>query len=913
MGEESKMEFLSITIDGKPIKAEKGSTILEAALENGIDIPHLCYQKGLSSVGVCRLCGVKIKPTMRHIAACTTEATDGMEIVAYDEDLNRERRLIIELLLAQHKHDCMVCESNGLCELQKYAYQFGVDPKNLRFPNPEYTEPVDDSSEVIIRDLNKCIVCGRCVRACYEISVQKVLNFYGRGGIEDFSPKINLIAGFNQPLGDTTCVSCGACVQACPTGAITEKAAHFQGRSWEFEKIRTTCPYCGVGCQMELWVKDNKIVKVYGCEDGPDNKGALCVKGRFGLDFVNHPDRLTKPLIKKNGKFEEADWEEALNLVAGKFKELKDKHGGDVLTGLSSAKCTNEENYLFQKFIRTCFDTNSVDHCARLCHASTVAGLAKAFGSGAMTNSVRDCIEKANVIFLIGSNTTEQHPVMGCLIKHVVEYNGTKLIVADPRKIELTEYADIWLRQRCGTDVALLNGFMNVIINEGLYDNEFVENRTENFEELKRVVLKYTPEKIEDITGVPKEKIIESARLYAKADKASILFSMGITQHTTGTDNVLSTANLAMLTGNIGKEGTGINPLRGQNNVQGACDMAALPPFLPGYQKISVPEVIKKFEKAWGVKLPSGEGLTVMEMIDEASKGKIKGMYIMGENPMLSAPNLHHVKEGLKNLEFLVVQDIFLTETAELADIVLPGCCFAEKEGTFTNTCRRVLPLHKAVTPPGESKQDWEIICEIGKRMGYEITYSHPSEIMEEIADLTPSYGGIHYDRLDKGESLQWPCPNREHPGTPILHTEIFTRGKGLFTGIDYKPAKELPEEDYPFTLTTGRLLYHFHTATMTRHSKALDAIVPEGFVEVNPKDAEKLGIKDGEFTIVSSRRGKIKIKANITDKVDVGTVFLPFHFKEAAANLLTIDALDPVAKIPEYKVCAVKVERFHK
>ena len=895
------MGAVNITIDGKPIQAEEGSTIMEAALANGIKIPHLCYQKGLSIAGACRVCMVKIKDRPGMEASCTTEIAQGMEVTTTDEEIDEARRLIVELILSEHEHNCLVCESNGQCELQDLAYQLGID--KIRFPVNKSVEPIEDSSQVILKDPNKCILCGRCVRACAELTVQKVLDFAARGAATF------LISGLDQPLVDTDCVSCGACIQACPTGALTEKLARFQGRSWELRKMQTICPYCGVGCQIELNIKNDKIVKVYGVEEGSDNKGHLCVKGRFGFDYVHHKDRLTTPLIKRKGKFEPASWDEALNLVATKFKELRKKYGGDALAGLSSAKCTNEENYLFQKFIRICFGTNNVDHCARLCHASTVAGLARAFGSGAMTNSIRG-FEKADVILVTGSNTTETHPVLGNYFKHLVVYNSTKLIVVDPRAIELTEYAEIWLRQKSGTDVAWINGLMNIIIQESLYDKEFVENRTENFDEFRKVVSKYTPEKVEEISGIPEEKLVAAARMYGKADRGSIVFAMGITQHTTGTDNVLSLANLAMLCGNVGREGSGVNPLRGQNNVQGACDMGALPDVYPGYQKVSEAQTREKFEKSWGVKLSPKEGLTVVEIIDAASKGEIKGLYIMGENPMLSDPNLNHVREGLKNLDFLVVQDIFLTETAELADVVLPGVSFAEKEGTFTNTGRRIQLLHKAISEIGNSRDDWKIIMGISRRMGYPMAYHSPGEIMDEIASLTPIYGGVHFDRLGK-EGLQWPCPSRQHPGTPYLHKDKFTRGKGLFTPVDYIPPAELPDEEYPFLLSTGRILYHFHTGSLSRRSKPLDGIVPEGFLEISPQDAEKLRIKDNDWVRVSSRRGKIKVKVKITHRVDKGVVFMTFHFAESAANLLTNDALDPVAKIPEYKVSAVKIERI--
>jgi len=892
---------INLTIDGKLIKAKEGSFILEVALDNEIEIPHLCYQSGLSSAGACRVCLVKVKDRPELITSCTTEVSEGMKVITEDEEIIKARRLMVELILSEREHNCLICEKNGDCELQDLVYELGID--NIRFPVNKRVEKTEDSSQVILRDPNKCILCGRCVRACAEVTVQEVLDFAERGG------KTFIAAGLDEKLADTDCVSCGACVQACPTGALTEKLARFQGRSWEFRKVETTCPYCGVGCQIELNIKNDRIVKVYGVDNGSPNRGHLCVKGRFGLDYVHHKERLTTPMIKKKGKFIEASWEEALELVAHRFKELKDEYGSDSLAGLSSAKCTNEENYLFQKFIRVCFGNNNVDHCARLCHASTVAGLGRAFGSGAMTNSIKEW-EKSDVVLVTGSNTTEAHPVIGYYLKYLATYQGLKLIVIDPRAIELTKYAKIWLRQKNGTDVAWINGLMNIIIQEGLYDEGFVENRTENFAQFKKIVSRYTPKKVEEITGIPEKELITAARMYASGKRSSIVFSMGITQHTTGTDNVLSLANLAMLCGSIGREGTGVNPLRGQNNVQGACDLGALPNVYPGYQKVTDEQIREKFEKAWNARLSPKEGLTAVEIVEAAKDGVIKGLYIMGENPMLSDPNLNNVRKGLESLDFLVVQDIFLTETARMADVVLPGVSFAEKDGTFTNTERRVQRVHKALPEIGDSRQDWQIILELSRRMGYLMDYNSPAEIMEEIASLTPIYGGISFARLAR-EALQWPCPDSEHPGTPYLHKDKFTRGKGLFTPIDYIPPAELPDEEYPFLLSTGRVLYHFHTGSLSRRSKPLDSIVPEGFLEMNPVDAERSRIKDGDWINVSSRRGKVKIKAEVTERVDEKAVFMSFHFAESAANFLTNDALDPVAKIPEYKVSAVKIEKI--
>jgi formate dehydrogenase alpha subunit len=894
-----------ITIDGVEIEADESQTILDVARDNCIYIPTLCSHPHLSNVGACRVCLVEVKGAPTLSASCCTPVAKDMVINTNSERAVSARKLVVELLLASHKIDCLTCESNGDCKLQKLAYDMGIERDKIRFGIQASEKPLDDSSPVIIRDYSKCILCGRCVRACQEVTLKGVLGFVDRGH------EMTVAAGLDQPLKETDCASCGACVQVCPVGALVDKMTRFRGRVWELSKTATICPYCGVGCSMNLYTKDNKVIKVAGNEDGPENKGLLCVKGRYGYDFINSKDRLATPLIKRNGKFEPATWDEALDLVITKFMELKERYGGDSLAGLASAKCSNEENYLFQKLVRTCFGTNNIDHCARLCHSSTLTGLVQAFGSGAMTNSIREVLD-ADAILVTGSNTTENHPVLGFFIKQAVQFNGAKLIVVDPRKIELAEkWASLWLRPRSGTDVAWINGMMNVILNEDLQDQSFIESRCENFEELKRAVAEYTPQRVQEITGIPTEDLIQAARIYAKSPKSMIFYSMGITQHTTGVDNVESIANLAMLAGKIGKESTGVNPLRGQNSVQGSCDMGALPEYYSGYQKVTQDQMREKMEKAWGATLNPKEGLAVTEMMPAVLNGKIKGMYIMGEDPMMTDPNLNHVREAFEKLDFLVVQDLFMTETAELADVVLPGASFAEKDGTFTNTDRRIQRVRKAIEPIAGSLPDWKILVRLANKMGQKFVYNDPSDIMDEIARVTPIYGGISYSRLDRG-GIQWPCSDRTHLGTKILHVNGFSRGKGHFTAVQYKPAAELPDLEYPYLLSTGRILYHYHSGSMTRRSKGLNALAPECLIEMNPRDTEKLGLVDGDRVKVCSRRGEIEAKLKVTDRSAPGMVFIPFHFREAAANLLTNDALDRQAKIPEYKVAAVRVAKAY-
>lgn len=677
------------------------------------------------------------------------------------------------------------------------------------------------------------------------------------------------------------------------------------------KKMMTTCIYCGCGCGLYLTEDKGLVTGAYPSVKHPVSKGKLCAKGWNSYEFINSLERLTHPLIKENGQFRKAAWDEAISLIAEKFKTFSRESGPDSLAFLSSAKTTNEENYLMMKLARAVFKTNNVDHCARLCHASTVAGLAATFGSGAMTNSINE-FEEADCFLITGSDTTAQHPLIGSRIINSVLDRGARLILVDPRKIELSKYATIHLQPRNGTDVAWINGLMHVIIKEGLEDKEYIKERTEGYDELVKAVQDYRPEYVEKITAIPKEKVIEAARIYATTKKAMIVYSMGITQHTTGVDNVKSLANLAMLTGHVGFPSAGLNPLRGQNNVQGACDMGALPDLYSGYQTVTHESNRKKFEKAWGVEnLPGQVGLTVTEIISRLGEGKIRGLYIMGENPAISDPDSNHVRHCLEKAEFLVVQDIFFSDTAAYADVILPGASFAEKDGTFTNTERRCEMIKKVIDPPGAARADWQIICEVARACGYKsMNFSHPSKIMEEIMKVTPIYGGMPYDRLTP-HGLQWPCPDLEHPGTTCLHKDKFTKGKGTFIPRPFIEPKENTDEEFNFILSTGRIYWHWHTRTLTGRTSTLEREAPKPYVEINPEDARRLNIKDNQMVKVISRRGEVTLSAMVTDRVAEGSLFIPFHYKEGAANLLTINAVDPIAKIPEYKVCAVKVEKL--
>lgn len=892
------MDKIQLRIDNQEVEVNKGDTILKAAQKLGIKIPTFCYDERLKGDGACRMCVVEVKGTDKLFASCSVPAENNMEVQTHSPKVIEARKEVLELTWASHPNECVVCDVNGDCKLQDYMYEYDVDAEPV-YGGHKRIYDIDNSNKFFYLDPEKCILCGLCVRVCAELQGNEALGINKRG----FKSFVSF--AFDKGMEFSNCVSCGNCVSICPTGALTEKRK-IKFRQNEVTKTRTTCPYCGVGCQFELVVKDNKVVQIEPLNLIP-NEGLLCVKGKFAFKYINHKDRLTTPLIKENGVFKEASWKEAYDLIVSKINKTKSEFGPSAFAGLASAKCTNEENYVFQKFMRAAIGTNNVDHCARLCHASTVSGLATTLGSGAMTNSIEE-VKNNDVIFVTGTNTTETHPVIGSFMKQAIK-KGAKLIVAEPRRIELAEIADQFIRIKPGTNVALFNGMMHVIYHEGLYDQSFIDERTENFDSFLESIVDFTPEIAADICGCKPEEIANAARIYAAGDKAGIYYAMGVTQHSNGTNHVKAIANLAMLCGNVGKESSGINPLRGQNNVQGACDMGALPNNFPGYQKVYNDEARKKFEKSWGVTLDSNVGLSLPHILNGAYNNIIKFLYVMGENPIVSDPDTNHVIESLKKTEFLVVQDIFLTETAAYADVVLPASTYAEKDGTFTNTERRVQRVRKAVDPIGDSKPDGQIIQELMKLLGYSETIQTPKEIMDEIASLTPIYSGVNYDRIDE-TGLQWPVLGFDHEGTKYLHKNEFSRGLGYFTKVDYKGAAELPDAEYPLTLTTGRVLYHFHTITMTGKNEEINQIVPVNFIEINKRTAKKYDLKDLSEAIIYSRRGETKAEVHITEKLGDDVIFMPFHFADGA-NMLTNTALDETCNIPELKVCAVEIKRM--
>jgi len=925
-----------LTIDGTELEVEAGTSVWDAARAAGAEVPVLCHDPGLPAVGVCRMCVVEIEGARVLAASCVREVEAGMVVRTQSPKIDACRSMLTELLMSEQSVDdsgprSLKDATIGGDKLYELAERYEVE---VRLPRGN-SRPDDDSSPAIAVSHQACILCDRCMRACNDVQHNDVIGRTGKG----YRARIGF--DLNQPMGDSTCVTCGECVQACPTGALTNVFPNAAPTpESKLEAVDSVCPYCGVGCALTYHVdrEQNEILYAEGRES-PGNQARLCVKGRYGYDYATHPHRLTRPLIrvdypkgplsaatkasdggrKRGGlvdydevmpAFREASWEEALELIASKLSGIRDEHGGNALAGFGSAKCSNEEAYLFQKLVRAGFGTNNVDHCTRLCHASSVAALMQMIGSGAVTTTYGDIVN-AEVALLTGTNTTSNHPVAASFFKQAAA-SGTKLIVVDPRGSGIAEHAWRFCQIRSGTDVAFYNALMHVIIAEGLVDEEYVAAHTKDFELVRATVAQYTPAMASAICGVSEELIREVALEYGRAAGAITYWGMGMSQHVHGTDNCRCIISLALMTGNMGRHGAGLHPLRGQNNVQGASDAGLIPMVLPDYQPVGSDEVRARYEAAWGRPIDPQPGLTVVEIMGAALRGEVRGMYMLGENPFLSDPNINKVRKALSALDFLVVQDIFLTETAEFADVVLPATSALEKSGTFTNTDRRVQVGHKVLEPPGEARPDHEIICEISTRMGYAMSYESPATVFDEMAGLMHAYRGLSHAKLGATGKL-YPCPEpEESDGTIVMFGEGFPTedGRARFVPAEHTGADELPDEDYPFVLVTGRVLEHWHTGVMTRRSRTLHAREPEAFVEVNPADAARLQLANGDFVQVRSRRGAITLKARIGRDAQPGSVFVPFHFREAAANLLTTDALDPDGKIPEFKFCAVRLEQ---
>ena len=901
---QEKRAMVQLLVDGKPVEVPEGTMLLEACRAVGAEVPTLCNSDKLAPHGACRMCLVELKGR-RPAASCHTPVAAGMEVRTSSVALARLRRNIVELVVSDHPLECLNCPANGRCELQSVAAEVGL--REVRYPSPAQHQPPKDFSHPFLKvDMSKCIACARCVRVCDEVQGSFVLAMEGRG----FDMRV--IAGNGEGLADGGCVSCGACAVECPVAAIMDRAWVTDGLPDEV--VTTTCSYCAVGCSLNVQVKNERVTMIEPSPLGSANRGHTCVKGRFAHEFAGSRDRLRTPLIRgDDGELHEAGWEEALDLVARRLGEIRDEHGPLAFAAIASARCTNEEDFLMQKFTRTVMGTNSIDNCSRVCHSPSAYALGKSLGTGAGTNSFED-VEHTDCILLIGANPTEAHPVFGARIKQAV-LNGAALIAIDPRKIELAKLAEMHLALNPGSNGAIVSALLHVVLEEGLVDSDFVAKFTEGFEEVKAAFVDNTPEWAEKISGVPAAQIRKAARRFAEADRAMILWGLGVTEAAHGSNTVFGLINLALMTGNIGKLGTGANPIRGQNNVQGGSDVGALPNVFSDYRSVGDPVAREEHKKVWGTLPPVEGGLTLPQMFDAAHAGTLKALWITAEDVAQSDPNTEHVVGALQALDFLVCQEIFLNETTRYAHVVLPGATFLEKDGTFVNSDRRIQRVRRAIPPLPGCKPDGDIYQEVAKRMGADLGFGtppDPSKIMDELAALSPNWRGVSYARIEgEGGFLQWPCRSAEDPGTAIVHEGgAFLSGKAKFQAFEWQPPAELPDEDFPLFLTTGRQLFHYNVGTMTRRTAVTElAQAQKERLRIHPKDAKRLGVEDGREVLVISRRGRVTVEAEVTRKVKPGTVFMTFHFPETQTNLLLSSAADEYTGCPEYKVSAVRVE----
>jgi len=916
---------ITFNLDGKKVIAELGESIWQVAKRQGTTIPHLCWkdEPGYRADGNCRACMVEVEGERVLAASCVRQPTAGMNVITQSERAKTSRKMVIELLLADQPKmkDAHDSESDFI------GWTKAMNVKTSRFPKSKRPK-TDISHSAMAVNLDACIHCNLCVRACREVQVNDVIGMASRGADS------KIVFDFDDPMGQSSCVACGECVQICPTGALMPKTiVDDKGRGGRVadREVNSVCPYCGVGCQITYKIRNNKktgrdeIAWVEGA-GGKSNENRLCVKGRFGFDYVTSPERLTKPLIRIPGKpkglnmdpskplenFREATWDEALKVAAKGLKTIRKEKGPKALAGFGSAKCSNEEAYLFQKLVRTGFGSNNVDHCTRLCHASSVAALMETIGSGAVTAPFM-AVKDSDVIIVIGANPTENHPVAATYFKQAAK-RGAELIVMDPRGQGLKRHSTHMLQFKSGSDVAMLNAIMHVIVEEDLYDKQYIQSHTEGFKNIKKHLKDFSPEKMAEICGIDAGELRTVARKYATAGRSIIFWGMGVSQHTHGTDNARCLISLALMTGQTGRPGTGLHPLRGQNNVQGASDAGLIPMLLPDYMKVGDTDIRAKFEKLWGAELDPNPGLTVVEIINAIHSDEITGMYIMGENPAMSDPDANHARAALAKLDHLVVQDIFLTETAMFADVVLPATAWPEKDGTVSNTNRQVQMGRKALDAPGEAKPDWWITQAIAKGMGLKWTYRKPEDVFTEMKQAMPSLNNITWDRLENENSVTYPCPAIDHPGDDIVFADRFPTNDGLgkFVPASVRAPNEVPDKKFPFILITGRQLEHWHTGAMTRRSYVLDQVQPSPTVQMNMKDIDKFGINPGDMVKVSTRRGEVKIAVRVDNMVSPGTVFIPFAYVEASANELTNPQLDPIGKIPEFKYCAARVEPLH-